>query len=356
MIIGITGTIGAGKGTIVDILKEKGFVHYSVREFLIEEIKKRGLDVNRDSMVFVANDLRQRFSPSYIVEQLYSKAEKQNENIIIESLRTPGEILALKRKENFYLLAVDADPFLRYERIQKRKSETDSLSYAEFLSNEGREMNSDDPAKQNIKKCIEMADYKFWNNDDVESLKSNVLEVLENISPNQKNDNRFFGRTDYLSWDEYFMGVSILSSLRSKDPSTQVGACIVDSDKKIVATGYNGAPRGINDKDFPWSREGDFLETKYAYVCHAELNAVLNSTRDNLKNCTMYVALFPCNECAKAIIQSGIKKIVYLSDKYKDVPEFIAGRKLFEMAGVETVELKPGIREIKLNLNVQDEN
>ena len=157
-------------------------------------------------------------------------------------------------------------------------------------------------------------------------------------------------RKDYLSWDEYFMGVALLSAQRSKDPSTQVGACIVDEEKRIVGTGYNGAPRGIDDKDFPWSREGDFLETKYAYVCHAELNAILNSTKESLKDCTLYVALAPCNECAKAIVQSGIRKVVYLSDKYKDVNAFMAGKKLLEMAGVEIVQMKTKIDAIKLNL------
>ena len=116
-------------------------------------------------------------------------------------------------------------------------------------------------------------------------------------------------RSDYISWDEYFMGVAMLSSMRSKDPNTQVGACIVNEDRKIVGVGYNGFPTGCCDDDLPWAREGEWIETKYPYVCHAELNAILNSIGGNLKGCTLYVALFPCNECAKAIIQSGIKKL-----------------------------------------------
>lgn len=141
-------------------------------------------------------------------------------------------------------------------------------------------------------------------------------------------------REDYISWDEYFMGIALLSALRSKDPGTQVGACIVNPDKKIVGVGYNGFPMGISDDDFPWSREGSFLETKYPYVCHAELNAILNSISRDLKNCTIYVALFPCNECAKAIIQSGITEIVYLSDKYADVDIYIASKRLLQQAKV----------------------
>ncbi len=144
---------------------------------------------------------------------------------------------------------------------------------------------------------------------------------------------------DWISWDEYFMGVALLSSFRSKDPNTKVGACIVDEDKKIVGVGYNGFPTGCQDDELPWAREGSFLETKYPYVCHAELNAILNSNF-NLKGCRIYVALFPCNECAKAIIQSGIKEVVYLEDKYKDEVNVIASKKMLEMAGVKMRQLK----------------
>ena len=125
-------------------------------------------------------------------------------------------------------------------------------------------------------------------------------------------------RNDYISWDAYFMGIAALSAMRSKDPGTQVGACIVGPDKRILSMGYNGMPTGCDDDQMPWSREGDPLETKYLYVCHAEFNAILNSGARDLKGSTLYVTLFPCNECTKAIIQSGIKHIVYLDDKYAD--------------------------------------
>ena len=143
-------------------------------------------------------------------------------------------------------------------------------------------------------------------------------------------------RTNYLSWDEYFMGIAKLSALRSKDPSTQVGACIVSSDNRILSIGYNGAPNGFCDDIFPWDRKGDALETKYLYVCHAELNAILNfrGNKRDLENSKIYVALFPCNECAKAIIQSGIKEVIFLSDKYHDEVNMIASRRLFDECGV----------------------
>lgn len=140
-------------------------------------------------------------------------------------------------------------------------------------------------------------------------------------------------REDYIDWDTYFMMVAKVSALRSKDPNTQVGACIVNNDKKIVSCGYNGAPTGFSDDIMPWNREGEFLNTKYPYVCHAELNAILNSNCD-LRGTTIYVDLFPCHECAKAIIQSGIKKVIYLSDKYNGTESNIAAKELFDECGV----------------------
>lgn len=144
-------------------------------------------------------------------------------------------------------------------------------------------------------------------------------------------------RKDYLNWDEYFMSVAILSSYRSKDPSTQVGACIVDSANRILSIGYNGAPNGFADRFFPWDREGKPLETKYVYVCHAELNAILNyrGSRKDMENAKIYTDLFPCNECAKLIIQAGIKEVIYLSDKYKDTDSVIASKALFDVCGVK---------------------
>ncbi|MBE6773410.1 MAG: dCMP deaminase family protein [Ruminococcaceae bacterium] len=158
-------------------------------------------------------------------------------------------------------------------------------------------------------------------------------------------------RQDYLSWDEYFMGIAVLSSYRSKDPSTQVGACIVNEKNRIMSMGYNGFPAGCDDDEFPWDREGDAYNTKYAYVCHAELNAILNSRGANLEGCRIYVALFPCNECAKAIIQSGIKEVVYLSDKYADSPGVRASKRMFTAAGVKLTMLKPKRESITLSLD-----
>ena len=161
-------------------------------------------------------------------------------------------------------------------------------------------------------------------------------------------------RKDYISWDEYFMGVALLSARRSKDPNTQVGACIVSDKNKIVGAGYNGLPIGCDDDDFPWSKEGDFLDTKYPFICHAELNAILNNIGMDLKGCKIYTALFPCNECTKAIIQSGIKEVIFLSDKYEGTDVFKASRIMLEKAGVSVRKVNTNISNLLLSFKEED--
>ncbi len=159
------------------------------------------------------------------------------------------------------------------------------------------------------------------------------------MSTNLKED---CSRKEHLSWDEYFMAIAMLTAERSKDPNTQVGACIVSSDNRILSIGYNGTPNGYKDEEFPWNREGNPLDTKYMYVCHAELNAILNfrGGRRELEGSRIYVDLFPCNECSKAIIQCGIKEVIYLSDKYSDTDSTIASKRLLDKCGVSYRQIK----------------
>ena len=161
-------------------------------------------------------------------------------------------------------------------------------------------------------------------------------------------------RTDYINWDEYFMGIAMLAARRSKDPNTQVGACIVSNDNIIISTGYNGMPKGCSDDEFPWGREG--AEIKYPYVVHAELNAILNANGRDLRGSKLYVALFPCNECAKAIIQSGIREVLYLSDKYATTPTTLASKRMLTAAGVKFTQLKTNVKSITLDLTPEEEN
>ena len=157
-------------------------------------------------------------------------------------------------------------------------------------------------------------------------------------------------RDDYITWDEYFMGVAKLSALRSKDPNTQVGACIVNDENRIMTVGYNGLPRGCSDDDFPWEREGNPYDTKYAYVCHAELNAILSCGTADLRNNRLYVTLFPCEGCTKALIQKGIKEVIYDSDKYHDTEEAAAARRMMDAAGVKYTQYKKSDRTIDIDV------
>ncbi len=181
-IIGITGTLGAGKGTVVEYLvKDKGFRHYSVRGFLREELERRNMPVNRDTLTAIANTLRAKHNPAYIAQQLIKQAKETGQNCIIESIRTPGEIQSLRAYDTFYLLAIDADPRVRYQRIRKRNSETDNISYHVFIDNEQREMHTHDPNKQNLAACIEQADHVIHNNGGISALHQQIESFLEKI-------------------------------------------------------------------------------------------------------------------------------------------------------------------------------
>ncbi|CRZ35063.1 dCMP deaminase [Herbinix hemicellulosilytica] len=157
-------------------------------------------------------------------------------------------------------------------------------------------------------------------------------------------------RKDYINWDAYFMGIALLSAERSKDPSTSVGACIVSMDNKILSVGYNGMPIGCSDDEFPWNREGNPLDTKYFYVCHAELNAILNYSGTDMKGAKIYTTLFPCNECTKAIIQKGIKEIIYMSDKYAETDSIKASKRMLDAAGISYRQYVPVGKDITLSL------
>lgn len=323
--IGITGTIGAGKGTIVDYLIEKrGFVHYSVRAFLTEEIERRGLPVNRDSMTQVGNELRAQHGPSYIVEQLYEKAQRADTNCIIESVRTPGEVAALRGKPHFYLFAVDADPKVRYERVVLRGSETDHISYDTFISDEQREMDNTDPNKQNLGVCIAQADYRFDNGGSIEELQQQVERVL--------------GKLLRPTWDEYFMELANTASKRATCDRGRSG-CVIVKDKQLLVTGYVGSPAGLPHCDevghlFRQTIDADGkISTHCVRTVHAEQNAICQAARRGiaLDGATLYCRMTPCRTCAMLIINCGIKRVV-CERKYHSGEE---SEELFRQAGVQ---------------------
>ena len=325
--IGITGTLGAGKGTIVDYLvQNKGFVHYSVRAFLTEEIKRRGLEVNRDTMTLVGNDLRAKHTPSWIVEQLYEQAVASGRNCIIESVRTPGEVSALRGKPNFYLFAVDADPKVRYERAVLRGSETDHVSYETFIANEQREMDNTDPNKQNLGVCIREADYRFDNGGSIEDLHRQVEECLKVLIPSRP------------SWDEYFMELADVAAHRATCDRGRSG-CVIVKDRQLLVTGYVGSPSGLPHCDevghlFRKSIDAEgHITTHCVRTVHAEQNAICQAARRGiaLDGATLYCRMTPCRTCAMLIINCGIKRVV-CERKYHAGAE---SEELFRQAGVQ---------------------
>lgn len=328
-IIGITGTIGAGKGTIVEYLQKQGFSHYSVRNFLTKEILKRGMEVNRDSMTMVGNDLRTQYGPAYIVETLYDTAATVGKDCVIESIRTPGEIDSLRKKPHFHLFAIDADPLLRYERILARNSETDHVDYATFIANEQREMNNIDPNKQNLKTCIEKADHVFQNNGTIEELFKQVSQVLSNMKQ---------GTHLRPDWDIYFMELANTVAMRATCDRGRSG-CVIVKDKQILVTGYVGSPTGL-----PHCDEVGHLFRKYIHedgsttnhcvrTVHAEQNAICQAAKRGiaLNGATLYCRMTPCRTCAMLIINCGIKRVV-CERKYHDGKD---SEEMFKQAGIQ---------------------
>jgi len=321
MIIGVTGTLAAGKGTIVEILVERGFHHYSVREFLIKEIEKRELLVNRDNMLLVANDLRQQNSSSYIIDELYKIARVAGGNAVIESLRTPGEITGLRDKPDFHMLAVDTDSKMRFQRMLARGSETDNVSFEKFISDEQREMENIDPAKPNLRKCIEMSEIKLRNDGVIEELKEKVEKVLRDIQVAKavEIENAESKVEEHVrpSWDEYFMRIAEVTSTRGSCDRGRAGTVIV-KDKHILAGGYVGSPKGLPHCDevghlMKTVIHEDGSESRHCLrTAHSEQNAICQAAKLGvaIDGATVYTKMTPCAACAKMIINVGIKRVV----------------------------------------------
>ena len=339
MIVGITGTLGAGKGTIVEFLLTRGFKHYSVRAYLTEEIEKRGLEANRDNMVSVANDLRSRFGAGYIVEELYKRAEVAGGDCVIESIRCLGEVESLKKNGVFVLFSVDADVETRYSRIVSRTSSTDRISFSEFVEHEQREMSSSDPNKQNLRACIDVSDHKFKNDWTIADLHKRVGAVLGKIGSGEAKYVR-------LSWDEYFMEISRTVAKRATCDRGRSG-CVIVKDKQILVTGYVGSPIGfphcddVGHKMEEWTHDG-VKRMHCVRTAHAEQNAICQAAKLGIPigGATLYCKMTPCDVCAKMIINSGIKRVV-CEKVYHAAQE----NEFYKMAGIKLDVLDNNLEE-----------
>ncbi|MBQ9254002.1 MAG: AAA family ATPase [Bacteroidales bacterium] len=329
IVIGITGTLGAGKGTLVDILKEKGFVHFSARDFLIKRIKELHLEVNRDSMTMVANSEREKVGADFIARGLLDMAKQQDKNCIIESIRNVKEIDFLKNNCEFILFCVDADIKTRYERIVKRASETDNVDFKTFCENEQREMNSTDPNKQNIKACMEKADFVFDNNGNIDDLRKQLDAVIDKIQYKNRP-----------TWDEYFLEIVKTVAKRATCNRGRSG-CVIVKNKQILVTGYVGSPTGLPHCDevghlFKKTMdENGNISNHCVRTVHAEQNAICQAAKRGiaLEGATLYCTMTPCRTCAMMIINCGIKRVV-CQNKYHSGEET---QEMFAQAGIELV-------------------
>ncbi len=328
MIIGLTGSLAAGKGVVSDFLKEKGFVYLSLSDELRQVAKERKVELTRSNLQNLGNQLREEMGVSVLAKLVINKIKNQEyKRAVVDGIRNPAEVEELQKHiKNFFLVSVDAPAKIRFERMVGRSRESDPITWSGFVRVDKKDKGIGEKSTgQGVGKCMKKAKFVLMNEGTLEEVGNKINSLYSDIQ----------SKTSPMSWDEYFMSFAKIAAKKSKDPSTQVGACIVDKEKRVVGLGYNGFPKNLDDSKFPQKREGSFLETKYAYVVHAEPNAILNSTKQT-EGCKIYVTLYPCNECAKLIIQAGITEVVYESDKYRDTDAHRASVRLFKASGVKT--------------------
>jgi len=307
MLIGLTGKNGSGKGEVAKFLEESGYQFYSLSDVVRDEIVSRGLKVTRENLINVANEMRATYGAGILAEKVLRKIGP-DAHAVVDSIRNPFEVEALRRSRGFYLLSIESDPKIRFERIKARKRESDPKTYENFLKLEAREAQSDDPVTQQLNRTIAMADATVENNSTMEDLYEQIRQVVQALAAN-------LIRPD---WDEYFMEIACVVSLRGNCIKRKVAAVIV-LDKRIISTGYNGTPRGIkNCNEGGCPRCNHFVQSGqglFDCVCsHAEENAIVQAAYHgvSIKGSTIYTTYSPCLICTKMIINSGIKEVVYI--------------------------------------------
>lgn len=326
MIIGLTGKNGAGKGAVADFLKASGFIYYSLSDVLREEMKKKGQKITRENLIKMGKNLRDEGGPSVLADKIIEKLDI-DKNYIVDSIRNPAEVKILKSRKDFYLLNVDADQKLRFERIKARGRENDPQDFKKFVMLEKKELVSNDPNAQQLIATSKLSDVTIENNDSIEKLENTVRDTILNLIAKQGRPN----------WDDYFMNIAKVASLRSNCVKRKVAAVIV-KDKRIISTGYNGTPRGIkNCCDGGCPRCNSFGPSGKGLgecLCsHAEENSIVQAAYHgaSIKGSTIYTTFSPCLICTKMILNSGIQEVVYnASYPLEDV-----SLKLLKQAGIQ---------------------
>jgi len=309
MIIGLTGKNGSGKTAVCEYLKSRGFVYRSLSDEIREEIQRRGREIDRDTLIEVGNELRNEFGPGILAERIVAGLEN-DQNYVIDSIRNPSEVEAFRSRGDFTLIGLESDPKMRFQRSKKRGRENAAQTFEQFLEEESRELDSDDPVRQQLNATQRAADLIVTNNGTLEGLHRRLDELLPPL----------MSEFERPSWDEYFMNIAKVVATRSNCIKRKVAAIIV-KDKRVVSTGYNGTPRGAkncNEGGCPrcnsMAASGTALEE--CLCCHGEENAITQAAYHgtSLKGATLYTTFSPCLLCTKMIINSGISEVVYNKD------------------------------------------
>lgn len=325
MIIGLTGRNASGKGLVAKRLQKGGFRYLSLSDEIRVELKAKGMELSRENLIDEGRRLRTDFGDGVLAQRIMQRITLF-ENYVVDSVRNPGEVKALRRMKNFYLLRVDAPIGIRYERLKKRARPGDSRGFDQFKADEERELVSSDPAAQQLIATGEMADFVIKNDADIETLNQHVVSVFQQASL----------KTDRPDWDEYFMRIATVVALRANCVKRRTAAVVV-KDRRVISTGYNGTPRGVTNcyeggcpRCYSLAESGSSLGE--CRCSHAEENSIVQAAYHgvSLKDATMYTIFSPCLLCSKMIINSGIKEVVYLSE----YPMASASARLLKDAGV----------------------